>query len=246
VRTCAVCRSPSNAFLCDDPACRVAHNTRAREYQRKKRAEYAARGESYRDRWARDFERKSNTHCIDCGAPVRWGRTQETRCRGCGHRAYQQRKAAEQRRGRHRRRAAKKLERAAVGVSRDWVFVQGRCASCGEQFACMLTNSPGRFCSKTCSRREAKALRRARQKGADVTPGQRWQVYERDNWICRICGDPVDRAAAPGDLAEPTVDHRIPLDRGGAHAMENWQTAHRYCNSWKSNRIGVEFAEVAA
>jgi len=78
--------------------------------------------------------------------------------------------------------------------------------------------------------------------GCKITPGRRYAIYDRDNWICQICGDLTNRKAAPGDLDEPTIDHIVPLSRGGAHAPENWQTAHRYCNSWKCDQVGVEFA----
>jgi len=76
-----------------------------------------------------------------------------------------------------------------------------------------------------------------------MSPGQRWRVFERDNWMCRICGDPVNRDARTPELDAPTVDHIVPLARGGAHAPDNWQTAHFYCNSVKSDQIGIEFAE---
>lgn len=67
-------------------------------------------------------------------------------------------------------------------------------------------------------------------------------MYERDGWVCQICGDGVDREAvgtcAPG---APTIDHRIPLAADGAHDESNWQTAHRYCNVVKQDQVGFEF-----
>lgn len=250
LNSCPYCSAPMSnprRVQCGAAECLKAyHRDRNREIQRRLRAEFAARGESYRNQWAKGRERKSNSHCVDCGGPVGHGSTQDTRCRKCCGRRLAAQARVVRRRAAYRVRAERRLAKAAEGASRGWVFAAGPCHSCGEVFTCFVTGEPAKYCSRTCSRRESKALRRARQKGADITPGQRWQVYEQDNWICRICGDPVDRDAPQGDLAEPTVDHRIPLDAGGAHAPENWQTAHRYCNSWKSNRVGVEFAEVAA
>lgn len=209
-------------------------------------------------RWSREFtakngrsvrhgrRRKSNSHCVDCGTAVGRGSTQETRCRKCGQKHHAQRVAAAARRDAYRRKAEKKLATAAAGVSRGWVFVTGPCNSCGEEFTCQVMNSPAKYCSKTCARREAKAIRRALQKVAHVTKGQRWRTFERDNWTCRICGDAVNRDAVVPALDAPVLDHRIPLAQGGDHAPENWQTAHFYCNSVKRDQVDFDFAEEAA
>lgn len=84
-------------------------------------------------------------------------------------------------------------------------------------------------------------------KGCTITPGRRHAVYERDGWMCRICGDPVNRAAEVPALDAPVIDHRVPLAQGGVHGPENWQTAHFYCNSVKQDQLDFDFAqEVAA
>src|SRR5690606_22604658 len=211
MRKCAVCRQPSEAFLCEVPACRETHNRRCREYQQKKRAEYAARGESYRNRWTKGRGRKSG-RCIDCGGQVGHGKSAATRCRRCWN----------VRLGRDRRSvAARKLERAAAGSRGARVWTSGRCWRCGEQFLGQASN----YCSRRCYQADKRALRRARERGAKITPGQRWRVFERDDWTCRICGDPVNREAKVPALDAPVLDHRIPLAAGGEHAPENWQTA---------------------
>lgn len=228
MRVCGICRLPSAAFLCGDPACREVHNKRAREYQQKKRAEAAAQGESYGSQWR---ERKSNSVCVVCGVPVGHGRSVNTKCRKCHHP-----------RAPRIERARRRADRAAAGTAGVSVWVAGRCWRCGDSFV----GHRGRHCSVRCRRRDRAAERRALERGCKVTPGRRYAVHERDNWVCQICGDPTDRAAHWTDLAAPTIDHRIPLNAGGAHAPENWQTAHSYCNSWKRDLVGVEFAEVAA
>ena len=35
----------------------------------------------------------------------------------------------------------------------------------------------------------------------------------------------------------PSIDHIIPVSRGGTHTWDNVQLAHRYCNSIKSNKL---------
>lgn len=224
------------------------HRKRGREWQRARRAEDGAwYSTQYR-------VRKTGTSCTDCGAPTRGGRSPETRCRKCGKRRNSERRTAEARERRERElaehnsrpeRARRDLARAAEGVSRGWVFVSGPCHSCGVHFTCQLMNSAAKFCSRTCARRESRAIRRALQAGVIITPGRRHAVFVRDNWACRICGDPVNRDAKVPELDAPVVDHRIPLAQGGAHAPENWQTAHFYCNSVKSDQLDYDFAKEA-
>jgi 5-methylcytosine-specific restriction endonuclease McrA len=134
-----------------------------------------------------------------------------------------------------------RLMKAAAGTRGRRTFTGGRCMRCGDWF--LGQRGAGRHCSKTCRRRDKAAARRALEAGVKITPGRRHAVYERDNWTCRICGDPVNRDAQVPELDAPTVDHIVPLARGGAHAPENWQTAHFYCNSDKRDQLGFEFAD---
>lgn len=56
--------------------------------------------------------------------------------------------------------------------------------------------------------------------------------------VCGICGRPVDKSLKYPDPMSPTVDHIIPLNKGGhPTALENLQLAHRYCNRMKSDKI---------
>lgn len=41
----------------------------------------------------------------------------------------------------------------------------------------------------------------------------------------------------------PSIDHVIPLSRGGAHAMGNVQSAHLRCNSSKGDKLIGEVIE---
>ena len=57
---------------------------------------------------------------------------------------------------------------------------------------------------------------------------ERMAVYNRCKGRCGICGRFV-----PYD--EFTVEHIIPLEKGGTNAMENLQCAHSWCNLIKHN-----------
>lgn len=60
-------------------------------------------------------------------------------------------------------------------------------------------------------------------------------VLARDGHICGICGDPLDEA-------DVTIDHIVPVSRGGSDDPENLQPAHRSCNSRKHARLPGEYS----
>jgi 5-methylcytosine-specific restriction endonuclease McrA len=80
----------------------------------------------------------------------------------------------------------------------------------------------------------AKWRRKARMKGADVQPFRPHDVHMRDGYRCQICGTKTNPKASPCSDRYPTLDHIIPLSRGGAHSRENTQTACRRCNMAKA------------
>ena len=62
---------------------------------------------------------------------------------------------------------------------------------------------------------------------------ERMAIYNRYKGRCGICGKFV-----PFDAF--TVDHIIPLAKGGTNAMENLQCAHSWCNLVKGNFLREE------
>lgn len=74
------------------------------------------------------------------------------------------------------------------------------------------------------------ALRRARLKAATFGPVDLAAVIERDNSTCYLCGRQLAQQ-------EVTIDHVIPLVRGGSHTADNLRVACRPCNSRKNGRL---------
>ena len=70
--------------------------------------------------------------------------------------------------------------------------------------------------------------------GADLINSA--EVYERDRWVCGICLERVDRRLIWPDPMSPSLDHIVPLSRGGAHQLANVQCAHLSCNVRKGAR----------
>jgi len=84
---------------------------------------------------------------------------------------------------------------------------------------------------------DSSASYRARKIAAFVENVEREVVLERDGWICQLCDQPIDRSARSPDPMSRSIDHRIPLARGGVHSYSNCQSAHLGCNLSKGARI---------
>jgi hypothetical protein len=52
-------------------------------------------------------------------------------------------------------------------------------------------------------------------------------LYARDNGVCGICDEAVTELEGP---MRPSIDHIIPLSRGGLHVPANLWLAHYRCN----------------
>lgn len=82
--------------------------------------------------------------------------------------------------------------------------------------------------------RSAVAAYRARRKASpSVERITRHEIYERDGGMCRLCGTVLAETAS-------TMDHIIPLSRGGEHTRANIQLACRSCNSRKRDKLMSE------
>ncbi len=78
-------------------------------------------------------------------------------------------------------------------------------------------------------RQRAKLKRRAALYASNVSPVDLDFIYQRDNGICGICGDPVSRQSV-------TFDHIVPVTKKGNTDNDNLQPAHKNCNRVKGNR----------
>lgn len=57
------------------------------------------------------------------------------------------------------------------------------------------------------------------------------QLINSKGAFCGICGKPIN------NMKHCTVDHIVPLSRGGQTTLENCQLAHVWCNKKKGSRL---------
>lgn len=79
--------------------------------------------------------------------------------------------------------------------------------------------------------------RRAAKKNVNSERVSLKTVYARDGWLCKICGEPVNFIRQHPDPMSPSLDHIIPLSKGGPHTFANVQLAHLICNLRKTNKL---------
>lgn len=117
------------------------------------------------------------------------------------------------------------------------------CLTCGKIWTPTPNNAPrAKFCSSECQRPWYKNLYRARLAGAFIEMVSPDAVYERDGWICQLCNEPIDRSAKSPHPKSPSLDHIVPISRGGDHSYKNCQASHLLCNCTKGNRAWSEAA----
>jgi hypothetical protein len=91
-------------------------------------------------------------------------------------------------------------------------------------------------CSLKALRREHKQKREMVQRGVYIEDVPLEYIYMRDNGICQICKKKVKLNKDTNHNEHASLDHIIPLSKGGVHASYNIQLAHRICNSIKNNK----------
>lgn len=129
------------------------------------------------------------------------------------------------------------------------------CERCGEKFRRYRSKSQAepRFCTWSCwTNRELAGKNResGRRRRAVVT--STWdgvtdrQIFERDEWRCLIpgCGGPIEPDLTWPDPYSPSIDHIVPLSRGGTHVASNKRAAHLRCNVSRGARMHPEDVQI--
>lgn len=129
------------------------------------------------------------------------------------------------------------------------------CDNCGKEYLYRSQTSSGTvYCSDECKRKGGNEKKRERgtiskdkrinlNGKADYSINVK-KLYERDGGECHICNQQTDfndytKTEEGWFIAGnnyPSVDHVIPIAKGGLHRWVNVKLAHRICNSIKGDK----------
>ena len=111
------------------------------------------------------------------------------------------------------------------------------CIVCGKEYE--TYNPAQKTCSKECGKKLAhahkhKRIPKSQLVDKDITLEA---LYRRDSGVCYLCGEPCDWDDKTDKTVGPTypsIDHMVPISRGGLHSWANVKLAHFECN-WKKS-----------
>lgn len=123
-----------------------------------------------------------------------------------------------------------------------WEYKQphyAKCIVCGKQFETLIDNA--RTCSQKCRSWHDRIARNSRYKELkaqgyfdhSVTLNN---VYDAFKGICACCGEKLSFDCSHISDKYPSIDHIIPLSKGGTHTWDNVQLLCRKCNYEKGNK----------
>ena len=232
---CPYCGKPRSlrpsAVTCGDADCRRLHANA-------KQREWTAAHPGYRRRYAKGLG-KYRKVCQVCGQDYRTHHSESPYCSvECMGRAYRHTEIILHPNPApacvlHPQHVARRWQPSTSG--RLWVMRW--CARCGEPFV-IVDQLQSRYCSDSCLRRDAGHRRRILVRNANRIPYRRSDIFKRDGWRCRLCGRELRDTTDSTDMRAATIDHIVPLSKGGDDTAENVQAACRGCNSLKGNRGG--------
>jgi len=151
-------------------------------------------------------------------------------CVGCGSKVETTQRTLERHGKRYCSRACKDRARCdAAIVAREQSKPERSCRHCGISMPKSM-RSGAVYCSAECNSHAHQQTRKASSKiGARQKRIDRAYIIARDGGRCHLCG----RKPRGAKL---TIDHVVPLARGGTHTSENLRVACLSCNCSKGDR----------
>jgi len=86
-----------------------------------------------------------------------------------------------------------------------------------------------------------KMKRRQLEGEGKITLGQWEELCKKHDFICHLCGKKIGGYRGNLGLEFPSMDHIIPLSKGGKHDISNVAPAHTKCNILRRDKSVEEF-----
>lgn len=126
-----------------------------------------------------------------------------------------------------------------------------KCAECEEVFVGGSINM--KYCSKVCSKRKYNRLRDLNRRKRLAMNGKvdssitLKRLHERDKGVCHLCEGVTsyndykrcDKEHFIVGESYPSIDHVLPVSKGGTHTWDNVRLAHHRCNTVKRDDASV-------
>ncbi len=209
-----------------------------------------------RAKWCSKHRKLNTRYCKGCNGVIRVTNKGAVFCPDCGSKYAANRSSQKEsrllseiakRKAKRMAKAQARLDVAAAGISGGGVFAYGRCEGCNEDFMAWGSHVDGLTftCSTRCQRRRNKAIGFNRRNVA--YPHWCKVANATGSMDCWLCGFPTD----PSDFVQkdyfivgpeyPSVDHIIPVSKGGTGEMTNLKIAHMMCNSLRGDSPAKTF-----
>ena len=127
------------------------------------------------------------------------------------------------------------------------------CPTCKTNF--QITNNHNKFCSSECFQKsrpkgngeniELKRkrdlmhnnIRRVRKShNGTIEKFTNIEIYNRYKWVCHICNKKINSDLKWPHRMSVSIDHIIPISKGGSHTRANVKPAHLSCNVSKHTK----------
>lgn len=127
------------------------------------------------------------------------------------------------------------------GVIENHGELKKKCEICGKEFNTFKSKKV--TCSERCSAIRSWRIREYKGIKIDFDINLK-KLSKKNNNVCQICGKAVDWSdfkivegkTICGDYY-PSIDHIVPISKGGLHKWDNVQLAHRICNTKKRDIV---------
>jgi hypothetical protein len=211
-----------------------------------------------RRKYWKDKERRRSAHlwgvikCATCGdlfdtGPIKIGRSPKL-CSNCAFTV--------KRRGRPPEEKQCKLCNATFVANGAQHYCTPKCQELGKKISlrklkrqrllaglCARHGTAG-HCEICHARNFNKANKRRGPEGARGPTRSKVEIRklcEQQKWKCSLCGKKLDPELRGTHNMAISIDHVIPVSKGGTHDLANLAAAHRICNTKKGNRsLGPE------
>ena len=119
-------------------------------------------------------------------------------------------------------------------------FVEQACHYCNQPVWRLATRG-GKVSHPICkdaARRDWNRKKNSkRRKYSYISQSKFMEISIRDEWTCHLCGEMVDETLPRLAKMGASLDHVVPISKGGTDEPENLKLAHFICNVRKGNKV---------